>query len=98
MANAFVAHAQTRLASAHLGEVGKQLSLPASNMAREEYAHAHVLYSAMLNATSNAPYSTRYSAARQVSVHKVAVGQRGRPLPLTLTAEDARVAALGVGV
>lgn len=93
LANAFVAHAQTRLADAYLAEWDEQLSVPASNMAREEYAHAHVLYSSLLDVDA-----TMYSAKRQVSVHAVAVGQEGRPVPLTLKAEDARVAAAGVGV
>ena len=93
MANAFMAHAQTRLASAHLAGWGEQLSLQASNMAREEYAHAHQLYSSLLDTRP-----TFYSDARQKSVHKATKGQCMRPIPLSLTAEDARAADMGVGV
>ena len=93
LANAFVAHAQTRLADAYLAEWSQQLSLPASNMAREEYAHAHALYTALLE---KGP--TRYSPTRQKSVHAVAVGQRMRPIPLRLDVEDARSADMGLGV
>lgn len=93
LANAFVAHAQTRLAKSHLAEWDAQLSLPASNMAREEYAHAHVLYSSLLE-TSPA----HYSSARQKAVHKAAIGQVMRPVPLTLSAEDARTADMGIGL
>lgn len=86
-----MAHAQTRLADAHLAEWDTQLSLPASNMAREEYAQASSLYETLLD---NMP--AHYSAARQKPVHKVAVGQRMRPNALRLDASDSKPAELGV--
>lgn len=92
MANAFVAHAQTRIADSKLAAWPEHLSLPASNMAREEYGQAHALYTALLD-TSPA----HYSAKRQVGVHKVAVNQHMRPVPLQLSAADALAASIGVG-
>ena len=92
LANAFVAHAQTRLADAHLADWGEQLSLPASNLAREEYAQAHTLYSTLLD---NVP--KHYSKERQCGVHAVARFQRMRANPLSLSADDARAADLGLG-
>ena len=91
MANAFVAHAQTRLSDAHMAEWDPYLSLQASNIAREEYSHAHALYSALLDSQP-----THYSAARQRSVHKASINQTMRPIPLTLDTEDARAADAGV--
>ena len=88
-----MAHAQTRLADASMVGWGEQLSLPASNMAREEYAHAHVLYSSLLDTRP-----TQYSPQRQVSVHKAAIGQNMRPIPITLDVNDARIAEAGLGV
>ena len=93
LANAFMAHAQTRLSNAHLAGWDQQLSLPASNMAREEYARAHVLYSELLETRP-----TGYSAQRQKPVHQVAVGQRMRPIPLRLDAADAYAADMGIGI
>ena len=91
LANAFVAHAQTRVADAHLAEWDRQLTLPASNMAREEYAQAHKLFSALLDGMPR-----HYSAPRQVPVHAVTTGQRMRPYPLQMNADDAKPAALGL--
>ena len=85
-----MAHAQTRLGGAHLAGWDAQLSLPASNMAREEYAQAHTLYSALLDVRPE-----NYSRFRQKPVHAVATGQRMRPIPLTLTPDDARAADMG---
>ena len=93
LANAFQAHAQTRLADAHLAEWGEQLRLPASNMAREEYSHAHAIVSSILDS-----HPAHYSARRQISVHRVAVDQTMRPFPLKLNAEDARAADMGIGL
>ena len=64
-----------------------------SNMAREEYAHAHVLFESLLEKRP-----TDYSALRTQSLHKVAVGQRMRPVPLQLNKEDSRAAEAGIGV
>jgi hypothetical protein len=91
LANAFVAHAQTRIADAHLAEWDSQLSLPASNMAREEYAQAHKLFSALLD-----DMPRHYSAPRQHPVHAVTTGQRMRPYPLSLSADDAKPASIGL--
>lgn len=91
MANAFVAHAQTRLADAHMAEWDTYLSLPASNLAREEYAHGHALFSALLDAQPE-----HYSDRRQHSVHRATIGQNMRPIPLHMTTEDARAANAGV--
>ena len=85
LANAFVTHAQTRLADAHLAERGSQLSLPATSMAHEEYAQAHTLYTTLLEDVPR-----HYSKERQRSVHAVAVGQRMRPHPIKLDANDAK--------
>ena len=90
MANAYMAHAQTRLADAHLADWSEQLSLPASNMAHEEYLQAHKLYSRMLHLQP-----TMYSASRQKPIHAVCKGQRMRPFPLNLDTEDARAADMG---
>ena len=90
LANAFVTHAQTRLADAHLAGWDAQLSLPASNMAHEEYAQAHKLYSTLLDEMPR-----HYGKERQRSVHTVAVGQRMRPNQLRLNADDAKLAAMG---
>jgi hypothetical protein len=92
LANAFAAHAQTRIADAYLAEWGQQLSLPASSMAQEEYVQAHALYTTLLETSA-----THYETARQKPVHKAAVAQRMRPYPLNLDAEDACAAVLGVG-
>ena len=93
LANAFMAHAQTRLADAHLADWGQMLSLPASNMAREEYAHAHALYSSLLETRP-----AWYSPSRQQSIHVAQLGQARRPFPLRLDKEDARAADMGVGL
>ena len=60
-------------------------------MAHEEYTHAHVLYTALLDTRP-----IDYSPKRQASVHKVAVDQFMRPIPLHFDAEDARAADMGV--
>ena len=91
LANTFVCHAQTRLGEAHLAGWSADLSLPASNMAREEYSQAHAMYTALLE---QAPM--RYSVPRQRSVHKATVKQNLRPIPLTLTAVDSMAASIGV--
>ena len=70
--------------------VRSQLSVPESNMAHEEYTHAHVLYTALLDTRP-----IDYSPKRQVSVHKVAVDQFMRPIPLHFDAEDTRAADQG---
>jgi hypothetical protein len=93
LANAFVAHAQTRVADAYMAQWGQQLSIPASNMAREEFAHAHQLYTSLLEVEP-----THYSARRQRSVHKASIGQRMRPVPLRFTADDTRVAIMDTGL
>ena len=91
LANAFVAHAQTRVADAHLAEWDRQLSLPASNMAREEYAQAHKLFSTLLD-----DMPRHYAAPRQVPVHAVIKGQRMRPYPLQMNADDSKPASVGL--
>lgn len=90
LANTFIAHAQTRLADANLAELSDQQSLPAANMAREEYAHGHRVFAALLQ---RAP--AHYSYPRQSAVHRACTGQFMRPVPLRLDPEDARAAEVG---
>lgn len=90
LANAFIAHAQTRLGDAHLAELGSQLSLHSSMLAREEYSHAHAIFTTLLNTQAK-----RYDTRRIGPFETASTAQRFRPRPLKHTAVDAMSAAIG---
>ena len=92
MANAFIAHAETRLADAHHNGYGASLGLSAALTAREEFEYASQLFASLLNQQPR-----RYAAQRGHGIQSAVVGQRMRPFPLSLTAEDARPAEIGGG-
>lgn len=92
LAMAFAAHAQTRLGDANLAGWKAHLSLNAAGLAREEYSHAHAIFSSLLNTQ---PVS--YKVARHQPYERACIAQRMRPAPLHMTAEDACAASMGGG-
>ena len=90
MAMAFIAHAQTRLGDANLSELAPHLGTTAAGLAREEYSHAHAIYTSLLHSRP-----TRYDVSRHMPFERAARGQRMRPWPLVMGAEDAKAASIG---
>ena len=94
LANAYLAHAQTHIANAHMAGQGPVLSLPATITSKREYSFAADIFTFLLEDGN----IDRYSLSRQKCVHKATIGQRMRPMPLSMEASDARAAALGGGL
>ena len=80
------------LGECHLAQRGSpSLDLAATTLAREEYAHAHAIFTSLLQVQPN-----DFEVSRQKAAEKATLGQRFRPMPLTMTAADARAAMLGI--
>lgn len=90
LANAFIAHAQTRLSDAHLAEHESRLNISTYALAREEYQSAHAIFTSLLHTEP-----ARYQVRRLDRFQKASIGQRMRPYPLKHTAEDAYIASIG---
>ena len=99
MASACLAHADLRRAAAL--SAAKQCGTPdrpppalTTGLARAEYVHAASLFGAMLG-SAPVSFDTHYDWQRHKSFRDAHTAQQHRPFPLTFTALDANVAALG---
>jgi hypothetical protein len=94
LASAFIAHAQTRLGDANLAmsfaKVRSEVTIPSSSLAREEYSHAHAIFTSLLNTQTK-----RYDVRRLGSFEEASTNQFFRPRPLQHTAADTMAAAMG---
>jgi hypothetical protein len=94
LASAFIAHAQTRLGDSNLAisfaKVRSEVTIPSSSLAREEYSHAHAIFTSLLNTQPK-----RYDVRRLGSFEEASTKQFLRPRPLQHTVADTMAAAMG---
>jgi hypothetical protein len=71
-------------------KVRSEVTIPSSSLAREEYSHAHAIFTSLLNTQTK-----RYDVRRLGSFEEASTNQFFRPRPLQHTAADTMAAAMG---